>query len=127
MIDVAGCACSVCGTFQLGQSASIVPFWLQEGEEFFLPKHWCAPAFQAHFKRCTCLQAVNGAATVACSEPAPAAAQVRNLLSRNQRALHLCQLLHNLRSLSDPSGDSAIVEWIDGKLRIWHGKEWTVS
>lgn len=30
------------------------------------------------------------------------------------------------RSLSDPSGDSAIVEWIAGALRVWHGRQWTI-
>jgi penicillin V acylase-like amidase (Ntn superfamily) len=29
-------------------------------------------------------------------------------------------------SLSDPSGDSAIIEWIDGKQQIHHGREYQV-
>ncbi|OBU24204.1 linear amide C-N hydrolase [Photobacterium aquimaris] len=29
-------------------------------------------------------------------------------------------------SFQDPSGDSAIVEWRDGKPQIWHGKQYTV-
>ena len=29
-------------------------------------------------------------------------------------------------SFQDPTGDSAIVEWRDGKANIWHGKEYTV-
>lgn len=29
-------------------------------------------------------------------------------------------------SLQDKSGDSAIVEWVDGKPKIWHGKEYKV-
>lgn len=33
-------------------------------------------------------------------------------------ALHL--------SFQDPTGDSAIVEWRDGKPQIWHGKQYTV-
>ncbi|SMY32041.1 linear amide C-N hydrolase [Photobacterium andalusiense] len=29
-------------------------------------------------------------------------------------------------SFQDPSGDSAIIEWRDGKPQIWHGKQYTV-